>query len=297
LYAKAFPPLPLSRRVIPSASEESPTPLTICLQLLRQKITNQRRIEEPSPAGTSSPKVISRIRFIKNAETPIFTISDSFICYLSNSYVFMGLETAQNRKKASVVIVDYGMGNLSSVRRKLSLIGVDAVISFSPAEILSADKLLLPGVGHFRKAVQNLRALSLWDALNVAVLINKKPILGICLGMQLMAKHSEEGDSEGFGWFDADVVKFRVEDFLTHKVPHTGWNQIIKKKESLLMKDIPDLSEFYFVHSYHFRCNNQSDILNETEYEYIFTNIFGVQYHPEKSHDIGEKLLRNFVDL
>jgi imidazole glycerol-phosphate synthase subunit HisH len=206
-------------------------------------------------------------------------------------------------KKNSIVIVDYGMGNLNSVRRKLSLIGVDAIISSDPMEILNADKIILPGVGHFRKAVQNLMELRLWDVLNETVVIKKTPILGICLGMQLMAKHSEEGDAEGFGWFDAAVVRFRVEDYLTHKVPHTGWNQIIKSKESLLMKEIPDLSEFYFVHSFHFKCNNQSDILNITEYEYTFTsavekeNIFGVQYHPEKSHDIGEKLLRNFVDL
>jgi glutamine amidotransferase len=139
--------------------------------------------------------------------------------------------------------------------------------------------------------------------MNESVLVEKTPILGICLGMQLMAKHSEEGDVDGFGWFDAEVIKFRVKNFLTHKVPHTGWNQIIKLKESPLMNDIPDLSEFYFVHSYHFSSKNPTDILSETEYEYKFTsavekeNIYGVQYHPEKSHDIGEKLLKNFINL
>lgn len=195
------------------------------------------------------------------------------------------------------------MGNLNSVKRKLARMGVNAQISNSPSDLLLADKLILPGVGHFQKAVENIKKMEFWDALNEAVLVKKTPILGICLGMQLMAKHSEEGDADGFGWFDADVIKFRVEDFLTHKVPHTGWNQITKLKESHLMKDIPDLSEFYFVHAYHFICNNPSDILNVTEYEYKFTsavekdNIFGVQYHPEKSHDIGEKLLKNFVNL
>lgn len=195
------------------------------------------------------------------------------------------------------------MGNLNSVKRKLARLGIDALISNNPSDISIADKLILPGVGHFQKAVENLKQLQLWETLNYAVLEKKKPILGICLGMQLMAAHSEEGDTDGLGWFDAEVIKFRVKDFLTHKVPHTGWNQITKVKESLLMKNIPDLSEFYFVHSFHYKCNNLADILNETEYEYKFTsavekdNIFGVQYHPEKSHDIGEKLLENFINL
>jgi len=202
-----------------------------------------------------------------------------------------------------ITIINYGMGNLNSVKRKLARIGINAFISNLPADILKADKLILPGVGHFQKAVENLRQLQLWDALNEAVLVQRKPILGICLGMQLMAAKSEEGNATGFGWFDAEVIKFRVKDTLKHKVPHTGWNQINKAKESRLMKDIPELSEFYFVHSYHFKCNNPGDILNETEYEYEFTsavekgNIFGVQYHPEKSHDIGEQLLRNFIGL
>lgn len=202
-----------------------------------------------------------------------------------------------------IVIIDYGMGNLHSVKRKLNRIGVDASISSNPKEIEAADKLILPGVGHFRKAIENIKKLEIWDVLNFSVLTQHKPILGICLGMQLMAQHSEEGNEHGLGWFDADVVKFSVNDTLAFKVPHTGWNQIIKVKESPLMKDIPDLAEFYFVHSYHFKCNSDTDILNESDYEYRFTsaiekgNIFGVQYHPEKSHDVGEKLLKNFIHL
>ena len=195
------------------------------------------------------------------------------------------------------------MGNLNSVKRKLTRIGIEAIISDLPEDILKAGKLILPGVGHFQKAVENLKELNLWDVLNEVVLINKTPVLGICLGMQLMAKNSQESDCNGFGWIDAEVVKFKMEDSLKFKVPHTGWNHILKLKESLLMKDIPNLSEFYFVHSYHFNCNNPNDILNKTEYEYKFTsaiekgNIFGVQYHPEKSHDVGEQLLKNFVNL
>lgn len=202
-----------------------------------------------------------------------------------------------------ILIINYGMGNLNSVKRKLSCLGVDACISSDPFEIAIADKLILPGVGHFEKAVSNLKHLDIWNSLNETVLVKKTLILGICLGMQLMAKRSEEGKENGLGWFDAEVVKFNVKDYLTHKIPHTGWNQIIKIKDSNLMEKIPDLSAFYFVHAYHFKCNNTADILNETEYEYTFTsavekeNIFGVQYHPEKSHDIGEQLLRNFIKL
>jgi glutamine amidotransferase len=202
-----------------------------------------------------------------------------------------------------IIIIDYGMGNLNSVKRKFSRIGVNAEITANPADILNAGKIVLPGVGHFQKAVQNLKELKLWEALNVAVLKKKTPILGICLGMQLMAKYSEEGNIAGLGWFDAAVVKFQIKDKLKYKVPHMGWNQIIKSKESSLMRNVPDLSEFYFVHSYYFKCNQPEDILNDTEYESVFTsaiekdNIFGVQYHPEKSHDVGEQFLRNFANM
>lgn len=201
------------------------------------------------------------------------------------------------------IIVNYGMGNLNSVQRKLHRIQANSVISSNPDEIRLADKLILPGVGHFKKAMENLSQLHLIDALNEAVLVNKKPILGICLGMQLMANSSEEGFVPGLGWFDAEVIRFRIKDTLNYKIPHMGWNQIKITKKSPLMKGIEADSEFYFVHSYHFKLNNPADLLNESEYEYSFAsaieknNIFGVQYHPEKSHDVGEQLLRNFIEL
>ena len=203
-----------------------------------------------------------------------------------------------------IVIVDFGMGNLNSVRLKIAK-DKNAVVNISSdsKEIMTADKLILPGVGHFAKAMNNLKEFNLISALNEFVIIKKKPILGICLGMQLMANKSEEGGASGFGWIDSDVVRFGVEDKLKYKIPHCGWNQIIKSKDSCLMNDIPELSEFYFVHSYHLVVKNHSDILNETEYESKFTsaiekgNIFGVQYHPEKSHDLGEVLLKNFINL
>jgi glutamine amidotransferase len=205
-----------------------------------------------------------------------------------------------NRK---ILIVDYGMGNLHSVKKKLIRLQINPIISSDPMEIEKAEKIILPGVGHFQKAMENLHKLNIFDSLKKVVIEKGIPILGICLGMQLMAKHSEEGHTNGLGFLDADVVRFKVKDKLKYKVPHTGWNQIIKAKESRLMQDIPEFSEFYFVHSYHFKCNNVQDVLNETDYEYRFVsavekdNVFGVQYHPEKSHDAGEKLLKNFVDL
>lgn len=204
---------------------------------------------------------------------------------------------------SKIVIVDYGMGNLNSVKKRLDRMKVDSVISSAPEDIVNSQKIILPGVGHFAKAMFNLKELNLLDVLNEAVLIKKKPILGICLGMQLMAKSSEEGEADGLGWFDAEVTRFQVSDKIKYKIPQIGWNQIYIKKNSRLMNNIPELSEFYFVHSYHFKVNNPSDLLNETEYDYSFPsavehdNIFGVQYHPEKSHDAGAQLLQNFIDL
>jgi glutamine amidotransferase len=139
--------------------------------------------------------------------------------------------------------------------------------------------------------------------LHEAVLVKQKPILGICLGMELMAKESEEGGAEGLGWLDAEIIKFNISDKMKYKIPYIGWNQIYIKKNSLLMNNISDLSEFYFVHSYHLKINDQSDILNETRYDYFYPsaiekgNIFGVQYHPEKSHEAGAQLLKNFIGL
>jgi glutamine amidotransferase len=194
------------------------------------------------------------------------------------------------------------MGNLLSVKKKLDRLNLNTKISSSPEAILASDKIILPGVGHFQKAMNNLHSLGLFDALNETVLNKKTPIFGICLGMQLMAKHSEEGDTMGLGWIDADVVKFNIKNTLIYKIPHTGWNQTANKKQSKLMVDIPDNSEFYFVHAYHMKLNNTVDALHETEYEYPFVsaiekeNILGVQYHPEKSHHIGELMLKNFVN-
>lgn len=205
--------------------------------------------------------------------------------------------------RCKTVIVDYGTGNLNSIKRCLDRMSAESVISSSPVEILTAEKLILPGIGHFGKAMANLKELNLLDALHEAVLIKKTPILGICLGMELMARKSEEGDAVGLGWFDAEVVRFDVLKKDRYKVPHMGWNRIFIKKDSILMKNVDESSEFYFSHAYHIKIEDQTDVLSETHYEVSFPSaiekeaIFGVQYHPEKSHDAGSQLLRNFVEM
>jgi glutamine amidotransferase len=195
------------------------------------------------------------------------------------------------------------MGNLGSVKRKLDRIKADSIISSEISVLGKCEKFILPGVGQFSNAVKELKDKKLWEFLDVEVIVNKKPVLGICLGMQLMAKHSEEGDEKGFGWFDAEIIKFEINNKLKYKVPHIGWNTVVLTKNSPLFKNVDLDRGFYFVHSYHISCNNLSDILCETTYEYTFVsaiqkdNIFGVQYHPEKSHDSGEQLLRNFTSF
>lgn len=208
-----------------------------------------------------------------------------------------------NKSLLKVVIVNYGMGNLNSVKKMMDRLGVKSVISSNPKDIIDSQKIILPGVGHFGKAMSNLTKMGIIDVLHESVLIKQKAILGICLGMQLMTKKSEEGEAEGLGWFEAEMIRFKVSNKLKCKIPQMGWNQIHIKKNSSLMNKIPELSEFYFVHSYHLKTDIRSDVLNETEYEYLYPsaiekdNMFGVQYHPEKSHDVGLQLIKNFIEL
>jgi glutamine amidotransferase len=195
------------------------------------------------------------------------------------------------------------MGNLRSVLRKCERLGKPVTVSGRPEDIARADKLILPGVGHFASGVKNLQESGIWEVLSWKVLQEQTPILGICLGMQLMAGYSEEGEVAGLGWFDAGVRRFRITDKLTHKVPHIGWNSLLVKKDSLLLDQLPPEMMYYFVHSYHMVCAFQEDILATTDYEYTFTsaiqkgNIYGTQFHPEKSHDCGQQLLANFMNL
>ncbi len=200
-----------------------------------------------------------------------------------------------------IVVIDLGIGNIGSIVNMLRKNGCGAVVSSSAQEIERAGKLILPGVGAFDNAMKALDEKGLIPVLNKAVLEDKKIVLGICLGMQLFASKSEEGMLPGLGWLDGEVIRFRSADSL--KIPHMGWNTIEVVKRSPLLSDMFAEPRFYFVHSYHFVCNDQRDVLAKTGYGYDFVsavqkdNIMGVQFHPEKSHKFGLKLFNNFVKL
>lgn len=200
-----------------------------------------------------------------------------------------------------IVIVDYGMGNLYSVKNMLKYLGYDSEVTGEMSRIETADKLILPGVGNFGKAMNVIRQSELLEILNHKVLVDKTPILGICLGMQLFLEHSEEGDCDGFGWIPGEVKKF---DFPGHpelKIPHMGWDYIEKQKKSQLFADSADGERYYFVHSYYVSCRNRDDVAATTEYGIRFDsvvqrdNIMGTQFHPEKSHRFGMRILGNFA--
>jgi glutamine amidotransferase len=203
-----------------------------------------------------------------------------------------------------IVIIDYGMGNLGSIQNMLSRIGVESVIS-SDAEVMkAADKLVLPGVGAFDNAIMNLNGLQLVEVLDRLVLNEKVPILGICLGMQLFSARSEEGQLPGLGWIDAETVRFRFEEGNGQlRIPHMGWNTVNVNQKRSIFNDMYDDSRFYFVHSYHVKCNDMANVLSTTSYGMEFHsavikgNIVGTQFHPEKSHKYGIRLLQNFVGL
>jgi glutamine amidotransferase len=203
-----------------------------------------------------------------------------------------------------IVIVDYGLGNLGSIKNMFKKIGTEAVISSNSSDIERAKKLILPGVGRFDQGMMNLRNLDLVGVLTEKVIQKKTPILGICLGMQLFTKHSEEGPSDGLGWIDAETIRFRFGSSQGQlKIPHMGWNLIKIEQKEALVGEMYSEPRFYFVHSYHVVCKNEGDILSKTFHGYEFVsairkeNIYGVQFHPEKSHKFGMKLLSNFVEF
>lgn len=202
-----------------------------------------------------------------------------------------------------LAIINYGLGNLTSIRNMCKRIGVEAEITDDPVLITSAERLILPGVGHFRKGMENLLGSGLKTLLDRLVLEQNKPILGICLGAQLMTSHSEEGDTDGLGWVDADTIRFRESELNGLKVPNMGWREIAVSGENPLWVGLPAEPRFYFVHSYHFRFREPSEIAATARYGYEFAcsfrkgNIFGTQFHPEKSHKFGMKVLENFFKL
>lgn len=201
-----------------------------------------------------------------------------------------------------IAVLDYGMGNLGSILNMFKKVGATAVITDDPETILNAEKILLPGVGAFDTGMQNLQASGLRSLLDECVLEMKKPVLGICLGMQLMTKTSEEGKLPGLGWVDAEVKRLGPLG-PKMKIPHMGWNQVRIMKEDALIAGLSDESRFYFVHSYRVVCQNFNDVLLQTSYGLEFHsafcsgNVWGVQFHPEKSHKFGMRLLKNFSEL
>jgi glutamine amidotransferase len=200
------------------------------------------------------------------------------------------------------LIFDYNLGNPKSIKNMLAYLGIESRISANHADIALADRLILPGVGHFHYGMEQLEKLGLIDVLKTEVINNKKPILGICLGMQLLTKHSEEGNLSGLAFIDAQTKKFEFND-LDLKVPHMGWNSVEFKKKSQINSVVSDNSRYYFVHSYFVDCTHQEDILCTTFYGRDFVsgfqhqNIFGLQFHPEKSHKFGMELLANFCKI
>jgi imidazole glycerol-phosphate synthase subunit HisH len=202
---------------------------------------------------------------------------------------------------ARVAVIDYGMGNIGSICNMLRHVGADPIVSADPRQLEAADKLVLPGVGHFDRAMANLSATGLADAIRDLVQERRMPILGICLGMQLMCGSSAEGTQSGLGFLDARVRRFEFPNDRRFKVPHMGWARLDIARRATLLDDLDDEARFYFVHSYFVECNDDSDVLARASYGGDFVaafqrgNVHGVQFHPEKSHRFGMRLFQNFV--
>ena len=204
-----------------------------------------------------------------------------------------------------VGIVDYGMGNLRSIENKLAHFGQAFFCSSDVEKLGAADKLILPGVGHFARGMENLDKLGLTGFLDDFVLKQKKPVLGICLGMQLFSEHSEEGDVKGLGWISGRTRKIAMKNngSRPRKVPHMGWNSLRDIRKSPFLEGISPGDLFYFVHSYHVCCQESQDVAAITEYGIRLCaavqkkNILGFQFHPEKSYDAGFKLIGNFLKV
>ena len=202
-----------------------------------------------------------------------------------------------------ITIVDYGMGNLGSVFNMFKKIGVASKITSDLDEINLAEKILLPGVGSFDNAMKRLNESGIREVLDRKVLEEGVPVLGICLGMQLLTKSSEEGSEKGLGWVNAKAKKFQFKKEEKLKVPHMGWNFVFHSTSSKLTENFAENSRFYFVHSYYVEVEDQENSILKTNYGLEFDsaiqneNIYGAQFHPEKSHKFGMKLFENFAKL
>lgn len=203
-----------------------------------------------------------------------------------------------------ITIVDYGMGNLGSVVNMFKKVGVQTEVTGDLDKINKATKILLPGVGAFDAAIDRIDKGGFREVLNKKALQDHIPILGICLGMQLLTRRSDEGILKGFGWINADTLKFTFKSEQNLKVPHMGWNFVKEVNSSPLTEGLPEESKFYFVHSYYVKADSENSVIMQTSYGHPFdsvitngSNIFGAQFHPEKSHKFGMKLFRNFAIL
>ncbi|MBS1604107.1 MAG: imidazole glycerol phosphate synthase subunit HisH [Bacteroidetes bacterium] len=199
-----------------------------------------------------------------------------------------------------LVILDYGIGNLTSIKNMLKRAGFDSRLSTDTEEVASAEKLILPGVGHFDYCMTQLRKAPFWDMLHKRVLEDKVPILGVCVGCQMLMESSEEGREAGLGWLKGKVVRFNKGRIGDLKIPHMSWTDVEPAPGHPLYEGIEE-PRFYFVHSYHVQAENPQQVTGTAEYGYRFTasvqkeNIQGVQFHPEKSHRSGMRLYTNFI--
>ena len=204
----------------------------------------------------------------------------------------------------SIGVIDYGLGNIMSVINMMKRVGAEASVISTAEEIIRADKLILPGVGSFDKGMANIGSRDISEVLEEEVSRKGKPLLGICLGMQLLSRRSEEGESSGLSWIEGDVIRF---DPSIHgsglKIPHMGWNTVVATQDHPIFTGIKQPMRFYFVHSYHIKLDDDSRGIGVTHYGYDFPsviardNIIGVQFHPEKSHVYGMRLLKNYCEL
>ena len=202
-----------------------------------------------------------------------------------------------------ITIIDYGLGNIRAFVNVYERLNIKTKVAHKADSIKDATKIILPGVGAFDYAMSQLNRSGMRDEIEKQVLVNKIPIMGICVGMQMLAKSSDEGELPGLGWIDGEVRKFNI-SAIPHRMmlPHMGWNTIKPISKSPLMIGLSDHTRFYFLHSYYFIANNQDDIISTTNYGIDYTsavsygNIFGIQFHPEKSHANGIKLLQNFAN-
>jgi imidazole glycerol-phosphate synthase subunit HisH len=203
--------------------------------------------------------------------------------------------------RSVVTIVDYGVGNIASLVHMFEYVGADTRLCEEPSEIESAQRLLLPGVGSFAYAMQVLRSKGLDLAIQTAARAGAQ-VLGVCLGMQLLARHSEEGDADGLGLIAADVRRIQA----SHegvKIPNMGWREVIPVQNSWLVRNEASPERFYFAHSYHMICDDPTDVAATIDYDGTKTvavahgNVYGAQFHPEKSHSFGMRLLADFLSL